>query len=127
MIFRNQGSLIKKSNTLSREELIDLYGLNSYEFTQTKKEEIFVCSKNKDLDLIELDQLLQTVGWSRRPIRRVKRALDFSILVVGLWRHDDKFPRLVGFARCTGDGILEATVRDVAINLSIKDLDWGKS
>ena len=106
MIFRNQGSLIKKSNTLSKEELIDLYGLNSYEFTQTNKEEIFVCSKNKDLDLIELDQLLQTVGWSRRPIRRVKRALDFSILVVGLWRHDDKFPRLVGFARCTGDGIL---------------------
>ena len=56
MIFRNQGSLIKKSNTLSREELIDLYGSNSYEFTQTNKEEIFVCSKNKDLDLIELDQ-----------------------------------------------------------------------
>jgi len=51
MIFRNQGSLIKKSNTLSREELIDLYGLNSYEFTQTNKDEIFVCSKNK-IDMI---------------------------------------------------------------------------
>ena len=101
MIFRNQGSSIKKSNSLSREQLIDIYGLNSYEFTQKNKEEIFICSKSKDLDLIELDQLLQTVGWSRRPIRRVKRALDFSILVVGLWRHDNKFPRLVGFARCT--------------------------
>ena len=88
MIFKSQGSLIKKSNSISRDDLINLYGLNSYEFTQTNKEEIFVCSKNKDLDLIELDQLLQTVGWSRRPIRRVKRALDFSILVVGLWRHD---------------------------------------
>ena len=65
MIFRNQGSLIKKSNSISKEELIDLYGINSYEFTQTIKDEIFVCSKNKDLDLIELDQLLQTVGWSR--------------------------------------------------------------
>ena len=52
MIFRNQGSLIKKSNSISRDELIDLYGLNSYEFTQKNKEEIFVCSKNKDLDLI---------------------------------------------------------------------------
>ena len=79
MIFRNQGSLIKKSNSISNDELVDLYGLNSYEFTQIKKEEIFVCSKNKEVDLIELDQLLQTVGWSRRPIRRVKRALDFSI------------------------------------------------
>ena len=126
MIFRNQGSLIKKSNTIPKDELIDLYGLNSYEFTQTTKEEIFVCSKNKDLDLIELDQLLQTVGWSRRPIRRVKRALDFSILVVGLWRHDDKFPRLVGFARCTGDGILEATVWDVAINPVYQGLGLGK-
>jgi len=47
MIFRNQGSLIKKSNSISKDELIDLYGLNSYEFTQRNKEEIFVCSKNK--------------------------------------------------------------------------------
>ena len=126
MIFRNQRSLIKKSNSISSDELIDLYGLNSYEFTQTNKEEIFVCSKNKDLDLIELDQLLQTVGWSRRPIRRVKRALDYSILVVGVWRHDDKFPRLVGFARCTGDGILEATIWDVAINPVYQGLGLGK-
>ena len=115
MIFKNQGSSIKKSQSISRADLIDLYGLNSYEFTQKNKQEIFVCSKSKELDLIELDQLLQTVGWSRRPIRRVKRALDFSILVVGLWRHDDKFPRLVGFARCTGDGILEATVWDLSL------------
>ena len=125
MIFRNQGSSIKKSNTISGDELLDVYGLNSYEFTQ-KNKEIFVCSKSKELDLIELDQLLQTVGWSRRPIRRVKRALDFSVLVVGLWRHDDKFPRLVGFARCTGDGILEATVWDVAINPVSQGLGLGK-
>ena len=58
MIFRNQGSSIKKSNSISRDELIDIYGLNSYEFTQKNKKEIFVCSKNKELDLIELDQLL---------------------------------------------------------------------
>ena len=69
---------------------------------------------------------MQTVGWSRRPIRRVKRALEFSILVVGVWRHDDKFPRLVGFARCTGDGILEATVWDVAINPVYQGLGLGK-
>ena len=110
MIFRNNGSSIKKTNTLSKDELIKNYGLNSYEFSLKDKEEVFVCSKFKELDLIELDQLLQTVGWSRRPIRRVKRALEFSILVVGLWRHDEKFPRLVGFARCTGDGVIDATI-----------------
>jgi len=42
MIFRNQASSIKKSNTISRDALIDIYGLNSYEFTQKNKEEIFV-------------------------------------------------------------------------------------
>ena len=126
MIFRNQGSSIKKSNNISSDRLIEIYGLNSYEFTQKIRDETFVCSKNKELDLIELDQLLQTVGWSRRPIRRVKTALNFSILVVGLWIHDDKFPRLVGFARCTGDGILEATVWDVAINPVYQGLGLGK-
>ena len=126
MIFRNQCSSIKKTNSISKDELVKSYGLNSYEFTHKHQEEIFVCSKDKELDLIELDQLLQTVGWSRRPIRRVKRALDFSILVVGLWRHDDKFPRLVGFARCTGDGILEATVWDVAVKPVYQGLGLGK-
>ena len=126
MIFRNKGSSITKSNSIPREELIRDYGVNSYEFTQKINDEIFVCSKYKELDLIELDQLLQTVGWSRRPVRRVKKALEYSILVVGLWRHDKKFPRLVGFARCTGDGIVEATVWDVAVNPVYQGLGLGK-
>ena len=41
MIFRNQGSSIKKSDSISRDELLYIYGLNSYEFTQKNKEEIF--------------------------------------------------------------------------------------
>ena len=126
MIFRNKGSSIKKTNTLSQDDLVKYYGLNSYEFSQIDKKEIFVCSKLREFDLIELDQLLQTVGWSRRPIRRVKRALEYSILVVGLWRHDEKFPRLVGFARCTGDGVIEATIWDVAINPVYQGLGLGK-
>ena len=101
MIFRNKRSSIKKTNILSQDELFKYYGLNSYEFTHKEKKEIFVCSKVKEFDLIELDQLLQTVGWSRRPIRRVKRALEFSILVVGLWRHDDKFPRPLSYTHLT--------------------------
>ena len=32
MIFRNPGTSIKKSNSLLKDELIDIYGLNSYEF-----------------------------------------------------------------------------------------------
>ena len=75
MIFRNKRSSLKKTNILSQDELIKYYGLNSYEFTHQEKKEIFVCSKVKEFDLIELDQLLQTVGWSRRPIRRELKEL----------------------------------------------------
>ena len=126
MILRNNRTSIKKSNVLDKNILLENYGLDSFDFKVKNDEGIFVCSKFRKLDLIELDQLLQTVGWSRRPMRRVKRALEFSVLVVGVWRHDDKFPRLVGFARCTGDGILEATIWDVAINPVYQGLGLGK-
>ena len=65
-----------------------------------------VFSQTHPFDLVELEQLLEAVGWSRRPVRRVRKALNHSLLKVGLWRHDPRVPRLVGFARCTGDGVL---------------------
>ncbi len=126
MILRSNRLTIKKSKVLDKNTLLDIYGIGSYDFIVRNDDGIYVCSKFKELDLIELDQLLQTVGWSRRPVRRVKRALQYSVLVVGLWRHDNKFPRLVGFARCTGDGILEATIWDVAINPVYQGLGLGK-
>ena len=52
MIFSNKGSSIKRTNNLSKDELIKNYGLNSYEFTHKNKSEIFVCSKHKEFDLI---------------------------------------------------------------------------
>ena len=36
--------------------------------------------------------------------------------MVGLWRHDPRVPKLIGFARCTGDGVLDATIWDLAIH-----------
>tara|TARA_B100000965_G_C19581398_1_gene753721 strand:- start:1188 stop:1718 length:531 start_codon:yes stop_codon:yes gene_type:complete len=126
MILRNSRSSIKKSNILEKDFLTKWYGEGSFDFQIKNNESIFVCSKYKELDLVELDQLLQTVGWSRRPMRRVKRALEHSILVIGVWIHDNKFPRLIGFARCTGDGVLEATIWDVAINPVYQGLGLGK-
>ena len=75
-----------------------------------------VLSTEREIDLYELEQLCDAVGWSRRPLRRVRKALQHSLLVVGLWRHDARLPKLVGFARCTGDGVIEATVWDVAVH-----------
>jgi ribosomal protein S18 acetylase RimI-like enzyme len=85
-----------------------------------------VLSIEREIDLIELEQLCDAVGWSRRPLRRVRKALQNSLLRVGLWRHDPRLPKLVGFARCTGDGVVEATVWDVAVHPLYQGAGLGK-
>jgi ribosomal protein S18 acetylase RimI-like enzyme len=85
-----------------------------------------VLSQERAVDLIELEALCDAVGWSRRPLRRVRKALQNSLLQVGLWRHDPRLPRLVGFARCTGDGVVEATVWDVAVHPLYQGVGLGK-
>ena len=116
----------RNENILSDETLKNIYGQHALQYFNKNNSSLFVFSNSKSFDLIELEQLLQAVGWGRRPIRRVKRALDNSLLKVGLWQHDPKFPRLVGFARCTGDGVIDATIWDVAINPVYQGSGLGK-
>ena len=116
----------RNENILSDETLKNLYGQEALQYFNENNSSLFVFSNSKSFDLIELEQLLQAVGWGRRPLRRVKRALDNSLLKVGLWQHDSRFPRLVGFARCTGDGVLHATVWDVAIHPVYQGFGLGK-
>ena len=113
-------------NILSDEILKTIYGNQATQYFNKENSISFVFSDSKSFDLIELEQLLQAVGWGRRPLRRVKRALDNSLLKVGLWQHDPKFPRLIGFARCTGDGVIDATIWDVAINPVYQGFGLGK-
>ena len=113
-------------NRFSNENLKNMYGKNACKCNSNNDQFYFMFSQERPLDLIELEQLLQSVGWSRRPMRRVKNALDNSLLKVGLWQHDPKFPRLIGFARCTGDGVLHATVWDVAIHPVYQGFGLGK-
>ena len=94
----------------------DAYGQGACECPSPNEQMFLVFSQERPFDLVELEQLLQSVGWSHRPLQKVRSVLDNSLLKVGLWRHDPSFPRLIGFARCTGDGVIEATVWDVAIH-----------
>ena len=114
------------SYSLTPDCLAQSYGQRAKECPSPDSQITLVFSQDRPFDLIELEQLLVDVGWSRRPLRRVRRALDNSLLKVGLWRHDPKFPRLVGFARCTGDGVLEATVWDVAVHPLYQGNGLGK-
>ena len=116
----------RNQNILPDETLKNLYGEQALQYFNQNNSSLFVFSNSKSFDLIELEQLLQAVGWGRRPLRRVKRALDNSLLKVGLWRHDSAFPRLIGFARCTGDGVLQATIWDVAVNPLYQGSGLGK-
>ena len=115
-----------RSSSLDPGLLEDLYGVGARECPCPNAQMKVVFSQLREFDLIELEQLLSSVGWGNRPVRRVRQALDNSLLKVGLWRHDPKFPRLIGFARCTGDGVLEATVWDVAVNPIYQGLGLGK-
>ena len=101
----------------ARHQLLhDLYGPR-HQLCPTPNPQLqVVLSLDREIDLIELEALCDAVGWSRRPLRRVRKALEHSLLCAGVWRHHPRVPRLVGFARCTGDGIIEATVWDVAVH-----------
>jgi GNAT superfamily N-acetyltransferase len=107
-------------------ELDGLYGQGSCLCSTPNPQVSLVLSQERAIDLYELEQICDAVGWSRRPLRRVRKALENSLLVVGLWRHDPRLPRLVGFARCTGDGVIEATVWDVAVHPLYQGAGLGK-
>ena len=107
-------------------DLISLYGEGHRVCPTPNPKVSLVLSSVREIDLYELEQLCDAVGWSRRPLRRVRKALEHSLLVVGLWRHDPRLPRLVGFARCTGDGVIEATVWDVAVHPLYQGAGLGK-
>ena len=110
----------------SPDQLFSLYGERHRLCPIPNSELQLVLSLDRQIDLIELEQLCDAVGWSRRPLRRVRRALDHSLLRVGLWRHDPRVPRLVGFGRCTGDGVLEATIWDLAVHPLYQGAGLGK-
>jgi GNAT superfamily N-acetyltransferase len=86
-----------------------------------------VFSTERDLDLYELEELCDAVGWARRPLRKVKKALEFSFLVVSMWEVRGNRRRLVGFARATSDHAFNATIWDVVVHPSLQKKGLGKA
>lgn len=84
-------------------------------------------STEKDLDLYELEELCDAVGWARRPIRKVRIALQHSFIVLSMWEHRGSFRRLIGFARATSDHAFNATLWDVAIHPDFQGQGLGKA
>lgn len=86
---------------------------------------VFSCDRN--IDLYELEELCDAVGWSRRPLRKVKKALEHSFLVASMWEVRGNQKRLVGFARATSDHAFNATIWDVVVHPDFQGKKLGKA
>ncbi len=84
-------------------------------------------STERDLDLYELEELCDAVGWSRRPLRKVKKALQYSFLVTSMWEVKGNRKRLIGFARATSDHAFNATIWDVVVHPDFQSKGLGKA
>lgn len=81
---------------------------------------------NKEINLYELEELCDSVGWVRRPIKKVKTALDNSFITVCLLEKQKKRNLLIGFARATSDHSFNATIWDVVIHPNFQNKGLGK-
>ncbi|MBD1921829.1 GNAT family N-acetyltransferase [Microcoleus sp. FACHB-831] len=84
-------------------------------------------STEREIDLYELEELCDAVGWSRRPLRKVKKAIQHSFLVVTMWQKRGTQRRLIGFARATSDHAFNATLWDVVVHPDFQGKGLGKA
>lgn len=84
-------------------------------------------STDRDIDIYELEELCNAVGWSRRPLRKVKKAIQHSFLVVSMWQMRGSQRRLIGFARATSDHAFNATLWDVVVHPDFQGKGLGKA
>nr|YP_009398157.1 hypothetical protein [Thaumatella adunca]ARW67343.1 hypothetical protein [Thaumatella adunca] len=84
-------------------------------------------SISKNINLYELEKLCDSVGWVRRPLKKVKLALENSFLIVSIFYYTKNKKNLIGFARVTSDGSFNATIWDVAIHPKFQGQGLGKA
>lgn len=119
-LFSNSDAVATSETTEFSGELLNL------ENQETSEPQI-VFSTDRDLDLYELEELCDRVGWARRPLRKVKKAIEHSFLVVSMWEIIGKKRRLIGFARATSDHAFNATIWDVVVDPKFQSRGLGKA
>lgn len=82
---------------------------------------------DREIDLYDLEELCDAVGWSRRPLRKVRKAIQHSFLVVSVWAVRGKRRRLIGFSRATSDHAFNATIWDVVVHPDYQGKGLGKA
>ena len=97
------------------------------EITSQDRGTQIVFSTERDIDLYELEELCDAVGWARRPIRKVRKAIQHSFLVVTMWEQQGSRRRLIGFSRATSDHAFNATIWDVVVHPDYQGRGLGKT
>nr|YP_010619185.1 hypothetical protein PNY92_pgp190 [Amplisiphonia pacifica]WAX03198.1 hypothetical protein [Amplisiphonia pacifica] len=112
----------KNSLKLDKEESLFIIENNKIK----KRRDIYL-TINQNINLYDLERLCDSVGWVRRPLKKVKLALDNSFLIVSLFCYRQSKKKLIGFARVTSDGSFNATIWDVAIDPEFQGQGLGKA
>ncbi len=119
--------LFSSSETVSTSETTEfggeLFSLDSQDTSQLQ----IIFSTERDIDFYELEELCDRVGWARRPLRKVKKAIQHSFLVVSMWEVEGKQRKLIGFARATSDHAFNATIWDVVVDPKFQGRGLGKA
>ena len=119
--FSTRDSLATNKNAAVNEQPAEVDGNSSLGRDQ------IVFSTERDIDLYELEALCDAVGWSRRPLRKVKKAIEHSFLVASMWQVRGNKKRLIGFARATSDHAFNATIWDVVVHPDFQSRGLGKA
>jgi ribosomal protein S18 acetylase RimI-like enzyme len=119
-LFSNSEAVATSATNNFDGELVDI---KSQENSQAR----IIFSTERDIDLYELEELCDRVGWARRPLRKVKKAIQYSFLVVSMWEIKGNRRRLIGFARATSDHAFNATIWDVVVDPEFQKQGLGKA
>lgn len=120
-------SLFSASDTAAAPKPAQVEGYTANAGTSPPNATRIFFSTDREIDLYELEELCDAVGWSRRPLRKVKKAIQHSFLVVSMWEQQGVRRRLVGFSRATSDHAFNATIWDVVVHPDYQGKGLGKA
>ncbi|MGD1939185.1 MAG: GNAT family N-acetyltransferase [Cyanophyceae cyanobacterium] len=112
-------------STTARSNVV-LNGTDTLSSIGNTNEQQIIFSTEREVDLYDLEELCDAVGWARRPLRKVKTAIQNSFLVLSMWEQKGKKTRLIGFSRATSDHAFNATVWDVVVHPDFQGCGLGK-
>jgi len=81
-----------------------------------------VIKHDKNISAYAVQEICESVGWNKRDLDLIARALENSVVVISVWENE----YLVGFGRATGDKVFNATLWDIVVRPTHQRRGLGK-